>query len=432
MLGVDERNLVAAGALVATGIALATAGEAMQPAPLAARLGRASQPGGEGYRAWAFGDRLALLAREDSLGVVDLIESPGRRLGAVAMPLQLAPVPRALVAGGERWAYAIGQTESGGMSIAAIDLADPQRPVTAGPMPFDGPSTLSEPVLTDGYLFFGGLDQVEEKGDWVMRMQVLAFDVRRGDRPVRCGAVVVDSHWGTERGNIGVTASAPALVREGQRLYVGARSGLVVVDIADPEHLRVTGRLPLEEEPSWRSSHYQTFSLGNFGGFQVDAIRRERLVGFIGERLYVERFWPHELVALDLADRDRPQEVDRYLADPVFGLRHSTRFVDGGLMVLRPRRVYVDEDGGETRPSALARLVPGANGRMGVERVWRLHHEAVLDAADPASLMALRRGLARNLAEEERVVTPKGREGCLRLVRRRAQGILQGEFPFFQ
>lgn len=76
----------------------------------------------------------------------------------------------------------------------------------------------------------------------------------------------------------------------GNRAYIGTERELVVIDVADARALRETGRHALE---SFRPRSY-------YGS---------KLVAIDGDKLYVERFWPHELVEFDITNPDQPREV---------------------------------------------------------------------------------------------------------------------------
>ena len=76
----------------------------------------------------------------------------------------------------------------------------------------------------------------------------------------------------------------------GSRAYIGTKHELVVIDVADARALRETGRHTLE---SFRPASYYS----------------SRLVATDGDKLYVERFWPQELVEFDIANPDQLREV---------------------------------------------------------------------------------------------------------------------------
>ena len=75
---------------------------------------------------------------------------------------------------------------------------------------------------------------------------------------------------------------------EGSRVYVGTESELVIIDAANAHALRESGRLTIE---SFRPRY------------------DPRLIVADGDKLYVERFWPRELVEFDIANPDQPREV---------------------------------------------------------------------------------------------------------------------------
>ena len=94
----------------------------------------------------------------------------------------------------------------------------------------------------------------------------------------------------------------------GSRAYIGTGRELVVLDVGDAHALRETERRTLE---SFRPNYY-----------------RAKLVATDGDKLYVERFWPSELVEFDIANPDQLREVG-YLPLSGRGDMLSLRVVDG-------------------------------------------------------------------------------------------------------
>ncbi len=92
----------------------------------------------------------------------------------------------------------------------------------------------------------------------------------------------------------------------GSRAYIGTEHELVVIDVADAHALREIGRYTLE---SFRPQSYYD----------------SRLVATDGDKLYVERFWPQELVEFDITNLDQLREVG-YLPLP---RSDGIRVVDG-------------------------------------------------------------------------------------------------------
>ena len=78
----------------------------------------------------------------------------------------------------------------------------------------------------------------------------------------------------------------------GNHLYLGTYDELVVVDVQDLHAMRELTRFGIES--------YQDYQLYN----------RPRFLAAAGDRLYVERFWPRELVEFDISNPAQPREVD--------------------------------------------------------------------------------------------------------------------------
>ena len=95
----------------------------------------------------------------------------------------------------------------------------------------------------------------------------------------------------------------------GSRAYIGTESELVVIDVADAHALRETGRQTLES-------------------FRPQSYYEPRLVATDGDKLYVERSWPYELVEFDIFNPDQPREGG-YLPLPRSDRILSLQIVDG-------------------------------------------------------------------------------------------------------
>ena len=80
------------------------------------------------------------------------------------------------------------------------------------------------------------------------------------------------------------------MARAGNTLYLSSYSGLIVLDVANPGQPKEIRRIPLLDDTAYKS---------DFG----------RRIALEGDRLYVERFWPHELAVFDIRVPDRPIEI---------------------------------------------------------------------------------------------------------------------------
>ncbi|MEW6750101.1 MAG: hypothetical protein AB1505_03885 [Candidatus Latescibacterota bacterium] len=144
-----------------------------------------------------------------------------------------------------------------------------------------------------------------------------------------------------------------AVAVAGDHVYLGLRFELVTVDARDPGHLRVSSRLRME--PSNRFHP-----------------RGPRHVAVFGHRLHVARYWPSELVILDLSDAGSPQSAGaEHRSWPLMGARPLGglvyRYEPGALLVydadhLGERRVHLFRAKSPARPGL---WFPGGAGLAG-------------------------------------------------------------------
>ena len=133
----------------------------------------------------------------------------------------------------------------------------------------------------------GGLLLVRERGNALIA-EAFAFDEEGmpvvGDERVimTISDPVGASHMWKHRCQVGV---------RGNRAYIGTNRELVVIDVADAHALRETGRQTLES-------------------FRPESYYGPKLIATDGDKLYVERFWPRELVEFDITNPDQPREVE--------------------------------------------------------------------------------------------------------------------------
>ena len=203
--------------------------------------------------------------------------------------------------------YSIGWLKglpSDSLGVAVFDVSDPAAPKFKGHLMF---AAISKKKWAYQYwgATDGGLLLVRERGDALIAE---AFALDEEGMPVvgdeRVIMTIPDpfndpSVW-RRRCHVSV---------RGSRAYIGTKRELVVIDVADAHALRETGRHTLE---SFRSRSYYD----------------SRLVATDGDKLYVERFWPRELVEFDIANPDQLREVG-YLPLPRSEYIRSLQIVDG-------------------------------------------------------------------------------------------------------
>ena len=184
--------------------------------------------------------------------------------------------------------YSVGWRKglpSDSLGIAVFDVSDPAAPKFKGHLMF---AAISKKKWAYQYwgATDGGLLLIRERGDALIA-EAFALDAEGmpvvGDE--RVIMTIPDpfhdpSVW-RRRCHVGV---------RGSRAYIGTKHELVVIDVTDARALREAERHTLE---SFRPRSY-------YG---------PKLVAIDGDKLYVERFWPQELVEFDITSSDQLREV---------------------------------------------------------------------------------------------------------------------------
>ena len=184
--------------------------------------------------------------------------------------------------------YSVGWRKglpSDSLGVAVFDVSDPAAPMLKGYLMFTAIKKRKWAYQYWGATD-GGLLLVRERGDALIA-ESFAFDEK--------GMPVV----GDERVIMTIPDpfNDPSVWRRrchvsvrGSRAYIGTKHELVVIDVTDARALREVERHTLE---SFRPRSY-------YG---------PKLVAIDGDKLYVERFWPQELVEFDITNSDQLREV---------------------------------------------------------------------------------------------------------------------------
>ena len=217
-------------------------------------------------------------------------------------------------------AYIVGWRKglpSDSLGVVVFDVSDPGAPKFKGYLMFAAVKKKKWKYQQYWGATDGGLLLVRERG---YALVAEAFALDEEGMPVVGGEQVImpipdpvdDPHMWKHRCHVSV---------RGSRAYIGTESELVIIEMADAHALRETGRHTLE---SFRPQSYYD----------------PKLVATDGDKLYVERFWPHELVEFDITHPDQPREVE-YLPLSWSDDIQSLLIVDGvayGDMLEQPRR----------------------------------------------------------------------------------------------
>ena len=203
-------------------------------------------------------------------------------------------------------AYIVGRRKglpSDSLGVVVFDVSDPATPTLKGYRMF---AAIKKDRWSDGgYRYWGATDEglllVREQEPDLIVVETFLLDAEgmpvAGD--VQAITTIEPSMSGPHLCHVGV---------RGSRAYIGTGRELVVLDVGDAHALRETERRTLE---SFRPDYY-----------------RAKLVATDGDKLYVERFWPSELVEFDIANPDQLREVG-YLPLSGRGDMLSLRVVDG-------------------------------------------------------------------------------------------------------
>ncbi len=184
-------------------------------------------------------------------------------------------------------AYIVGRRKglpSDSLGVVVFDVSDPAAPTLKGYRMF---AAIKKDRWSDGgYRYWGATDDGlllvrEQDADLIV---VEAFFLDAEGMPVAGDVQVI-----TTIDPMGDPRRCHVSVR-GSRAYIGTGRELVVIDVADTHALRETGRHTIES-------------------FRPQSYYRAKLVATDGDKLYVERFWPHELVEFDITNPNQLREV---------------------------------------------------------------------------------------------------------------------------
>ena len=203
-------------------------------------------------------------------------------------------------------AYIVGRRKglpSDSLGVVVFDVSDPATPTLKGYRMF---AAIKKDRWSDGgHRYWGATDDGlllvrEQDADLIV---VEAFFLDAEGMPVAGDVQVI-----TTITPMGGPNLCHVRVR-GSRAYIGTGRELVVIDVADAHALRETERRTLES-------------------FRPESYYRAKLVATDGDKLYVERFWPSELVEFDITNPDQLREVG-YLPLSGRGDMLSLQVVDG-------------------------------------------------------------------------------------------------------
>ncbi len=188
-------------------------------------------------------------------------------------------------------AYVVGQRKglpSDSLGVVVFDVSDPVAPKYKGYRMFAASKARKFRYQQYWGATDSGLLLVREQGNALVAK---AFALDAAGMPV-AGDVQEIMPISDPVGDSGAWQHRCDVSVRGSRAYIATERELVIVDMADVRALREAGRHTLE---SFRPRSYYNYN--------------RRLLATDGDKLYVERFWPGELVEFDISHPDQPREV---------------------------------------------------------------------------------------------------------------------------
>ena len=252
-------------------------------------------------------------------------------------------------------------TEGG---LAVVDLRDPTKPELLAAV--EEPQwSMSRVAVVDSLVYLLGRRKglpADSLGIAVFSLGNPAHPVFKGYRIIggdienawswdRCGAgLILSGRWGDKLGLVsfvldaeGLPARADELVVEelpegykddfrgwwnrklsmhirNERIWVGYRDGFLAVDARNLRALQETVRVEMGDYNSEYDSH------------------KSRTLTREGNTLYVQRYWPGNLVAFDITDPNRPREIGYWF----FDAKNTIKIIDDWVYSTAGNGLFVD------------------------------------------------------------------------------------------
>ena len=233
------------------------------------------------------------MATEGGLAVVDLRDpTKPEPLAAVEAPLwsmrQIAVV--------DSLAYLLGQRKglpADSLGIAVFSVGDPAHPV------FKGYRIIGDDISTSWDWDRCGAGLILN-GRWGGKLGIVSFALDAEGLPARADELVVEeleadykndptSGWWAHKP--GWWAHKLSMHIHNERIWVGYGAGFLAVDARNLGALQETVRVEMGDYNSDYDAH------------------KSRLITREGNTLYVQRYWPGDLVAFDITDPNAPREI---------------------------------------------------------------------------------------------------------------------------
>ena len=242
------------------------------------------------------GDR-GYVATEGGLAVVDL-RDPTKPEPLAAVDAPLWSMRRIAVV--DSLAYLLGQRKglpADSLGIAVFSVGDPAQPV------FKGYRIIGDDINTSW-----DWDRCGEglilNGRWGGKLGIVSFALDAEGLPARADELVVEE---LEADYIGWWAHKLSVHIHNERIWVGYGAGFLAVDARNLEALQEAVRVEMGDYNSDYDAH------------------KSRLITREGNTLYVQRYWPGDLVAFDITDPNAPREMGYWS----FSARNTIKIING-------------------------------------------------------------------------------------------------------
>ena len=244
------------------------------------------------------GDR-GYMATEGGLAIVDLRDpTKPELLAAAEVPLWLM----SRVAVVDSLAYLLGRRKglpADSLGIAVFSVGDPAHPVFKGYR-----------IIGNDIEEFWNWDRcgvgLTLSGRWGDKLGIVSFALDAEGLPARADELVVEKLPEGYNDSQGWWEHKLSVHVHNERIWVGYRDGFLAVDARNIGALQETVRVEMGDYNSEYDLH------------KSRPITRE------GDTLYVHRYWPGNLVAFDIADPNRPREIEYWF----FTARNTIKIID--------------------------------------------------------------------------------------------------------
>ncbi len=259
------------------------------------------------------GDR-GYVATEGGLAVVDLRDpTKPELLATVEAPLW--SMRRVAVV--DSLAYLLGQRKglpADSLGIAVFSVGNPGHPVFKGYR-----------IIGDG---IGGLWDWDRcgaglilSGRWGDKLGLVSFALDAEGLPARADELVVEELPEDYKNDFrGWWNRKLSMHIRNERIWVGYRDGFLAVDARNLRALQETVRVEMGDYNSEYDSH------------------KSRTLTREGNTLYVQRYWPGNLVAFDITDPNRPREIGYWF----FDAKNTIKIIDDWVYSTAGNGLFVD------------------------------------------------------------------------------------------